>query len=50
MTDQDNRTPAQIFADNITGANQPAPTQPIAQPIDPRTDSIDALHQRTEGK
>lgn len=50
MSEYDDRTPAQKFADNITGANQPAPTQPIAQPIDPRTDSLDALHQRTEGK
>lgn len=50
MTEHDDRTPAQIFADNITGANQPTPTEPIAQPINPHTDNIAALHQRTEGK
>ena len=50
MSEYDDRTPAQKFADSITGANQPAPAEPIAQPIDPRTDSLDALHQRTEGK
>jgi hypothetical protein len=49
----DDRTPAQIWADHITGATppdsgQPAP-EPIPQPINPQTDSITALHARTEG-
>jgi len=50
----DDRTPAQIYADHLTGATppdsgQPAPA-PIAQPINPQTDNLAALHARTEGQ
>lgn len=44
----DGRTPAQQFADHITGADEPPAPEPIAQPIDPRTDNINALYERTQ--
>lgn len=44
----DDRTPAQVWADHMMTPT-PAPADPAAQPINPATDNLNALHERREG-
>lgn len=44
---EDDRTPAQVWADHMMTPT-PAPADPNAQPINPATDNLSALHARTQ--